>query len=100
AARSAAETDRDAAWAEIDAEGKQLTTDRTALADGLDAGLIAMYDRIRARSGGLGAAPLREGRCDGCRLELPPGDLAAARAAAPEQVVTCEECDRILVRNA
>lgn len=98
--RVAAEADRDDAWSRIDSEGKEVTAERARLADGLDAGLIAMYDRIRARSGGLGAAALREGRCEGCRLELPPGDLAAARAASAEQVVTCEECDRILVRNA
>lgn len=96
----AAEAERDAGWATIDAEAKAVTAERNRLAEQLDAGLIAMYDRIRAHQGGLAAAALREGRCEGCRLELNPGDLAAARSAPPEQVVTCEECDRILVRIA
>ncbi|GAA1867295.1 zinc ribbon domain-containing protein [Myceligenerans crystallogenes] len=98
--RDAAIADRDTAWAGLDADAKNVTAERAVLAGELDAGLVAMYERIRAHSGGMAAAPLREGRCEGCRLELPPGDLAAARAAAPEQVVTCEECGRILVRNA
>ncbi|GAB3174432.1 C4-type zinc ribbon domain-containing protein [Myceligenerans halotolerans] len=98
--RDAAEADRDAGWAKIDAEAREVTAERNSLAEQLDSGLIAMYDRIRARQGGLAAAALSEGRCGGCRLELNPGDLAAARSAAPEHVVTCEECDRILVRIA
>ncbi|MBE1875402.1 zinc ribbon domain-containing protein [Myceligenerans pegani] len=98
--RDAAGAERDAAWAEIDAEATTVTAERDKLAEQVDTGLIAMYDRIRAHQGGLGAAALREGRCEGCRLELNPGDLAAARSAAPEQVVTCEECGRILVRDA
>ncbi|MBO0610915.1 zinc ribbon domain-containing protein [Myceligenerans salitolerans] len=97
--RDAAAADRDAGWADIDAEARAVTAERNSLAEQLDAGLTTMYDRIRAHQGGLGAAALREGRCEGCRLELNPGDLAAARAAAPEQVVTCEECGRILVRE-
>lgn len=98
--RDAAGAERDAGWAGIDAEGRSVTAERHTLAEKLDTGLVTMYDRIRAHQGGLGAAALREGRCEGCRLELNPGDLAAARSAAPEQVVTCEECGRILVRNA
>lgn len=97
--REAAVADRDAGWAELDVEAKDVTGRRAEIAGGLEDALVAMYDRIRARSGGLAAAALREGRCEGCRLELPPGDLSAARAAAPDQVVTCEECGRILVRE-
>ena len=34
------------------------------------ADLLALYDKIRASSGGLGAAPLRRGQCGGCREML------------------------------
>ncbi|WP_159794829.1 zinc ribbon domain-containing protein [Puerhibacterium puerhi] len=98
AARRAAEEERDAAWAQIDAQAQALAAERATAVEGLDPGLVALYDRLRGQLGGLGAAALRGTRCEGCRLELNPGDLAAARTAAPEQVVRCEECGRILVR--
>jgi predicted nucleic acid-binding Zn-ribbon protein len=60
--------------------------------------LLALYDRVRAQSGGLGAAPLRRGQCLGCRVQLSTVDLNAIRAAAPDEVMRCEECRRILVR--
>ncbi|WP_278234730.1 C4-type zinc ribbon domain-containing protein [Isoptericola sp. AK164] len=99
AAQEKAAGERDAAFAEIDAEAREVKAERARLADGLDAGLVTLYDRLRSQLGGLGAAALRGNRCEGCRLELNPGDLAAARGAAPEQVVRCEECGRILVRD-
>ena len=34
----------------------------------------------------------------GCRVQLSTVDLNAIRAAAPDEVVRCEECRRILVR--
>lgn len=88
------------ALAEIDAEVAQVTAERAQRADGLDAGLVALYDRLRGQLGGLGAAPLRGRRCEGCRLDLNPSDVAKIQASAPEQVVRCEECGRILVRGA
>ncbi|WP_298456840.1 zinc ribbon domain-containing protein [uncultured Cellulomonas sp.] len=91
-------TERDAAFATIDAEAEQVAGQRAELAQGLDAGLVALYDRLRGQLGGLGAAALRGRRCEGCRLELNPMDVEAIRRAAPEQVARCEECGRILVR--
>ena len=100
AAKDKAQAERDARWAEIDAAAAEVTGQRATAAAGLDAGLVTLYDRLRSQLGGLGAAPLRGGRCEGCRLELNAGDLAAVRSAAPDQVVRCEECGRILVRVA
>ena len=92
------EHERDAALVIIDADTAALAGERATKAEGLDAGLIALYDKLRKQLGGLGAAALRGRRCDGCRLELNPMHLQALRQAAPEQVLRCEECDRILVR--
>lgn len=88
----------EAALAEIDLEAAKVAQDREGAAEGLDAALMKLYERIRAQSGGLGAAALRGTRCEGCRLELNPIDLARIRSAAPDEVVRCEECGRILVR--
>jgi predicted nucleic acid-binding Zn-ribbon protein len=98
AQKAEAEAERDAAFATIDAEVQTVAAQREALAQGLDAGLVALYDRLRWQLGGLGAAPLRGRRCEGCRLELNPMDVEAIRKAAPEHVSRCEECGRILVR--
>ena len=70
----------------------------TKAVDGIDAGLVTLYDRLRNQLGGLGAAVLNGRRCEGCRLELNPSDVAAIKAKGPEQVARCEECSRILVR--
>lgn len=99
-AQEKAIAERDAAFAEIDGTAAGVTAERSKAAEGLDAGLVTLYDRLRAQLGGSGAAALNGNRCEGCRLELNAGDLAAAKNAAPEQVVRCEECGRILVRAA
>lgn len=83
---------------EIDAELATVAQERSASADALPEALLALYERIRAHSGGVGAAALRGTRCEGCRLELTPTDLARIRESAEDEVVRCEECGRILVR--
>jgi predicted nucleic acid-binding Zn-ribbon protein len=104
---AAARTRRDAVEAARDEALRQMAQDeefrsagRRPLVADLPADLVALYDRIREASGGVGAALLRAGRCEGCRLELSGVDRAAVRAAAPDEVVRCEECRRILVRTA
>ncbi len=84
--------------AQIDAEVATVTAERATRAEGIDAGLVQLYDKLRGQLGGLGVARLRGRTCEGCRLELNPGDVAQLNAAPPEQVVRCEECGRILVR--
>ena len=61
---------RDEAFAEIDQAQTQRTTERTAIAAEIPADLLALYDKVRASSGGVGAAKVWQRRCEGCRLEL------------------------------
>lgn len=96
-AAQAAELER--VLAELDAEAAQVAAERAERAEGLDAGLVALYDRLRAQLGGTGVAALRGHRCEGCRLELNASELARIAALAPEEVVRCDECGRILVRG-
>ncbi len=90
---------RDAAWAEIDAEAAKALQERDATARDIPADLLSLYEKIRANSGGVGAAALRKRRCEGCHLELDPAALNEIRAASPDLVIRCEECRRILVRT-
>ncbi|MFM7212929.1 MAG: zinc ribbon domain-containing protein, partial [Actinomycetota bacterium] len=96
---AAAEAARDAALAGLADEETAAKAARASAADGLPAELMALYDKLRADNGGIGAAALQRGRCEGCRIELTPVDLERIRAAAPAEVVRCEECRRILVRT-
>ena len=86
--------------AEIDGERTNVQADRAPLAAALPAELIALYQRIGSDLGGVGAAMLHRGRCEGCRLQLPPNEIEAIRGADPQEVLRCEECRRILVRTA
>lgn len=99
AQKSAVEADRDAAFVRVDAEAAEVTGRRREAVQGLDAGLVTLYERLRGQLGGLGAAPLVGRRCEGCRLELNPLDLDAIKQKSADTVVRCEECGRILVRR-
>lgn len=88
---------RDAAAATIDAEGRAALQRRAAAVIGLDAALLAQYDTVRRRSG-RGAAALVGHQCQGCRTTLSVTEMERVRRAPPEQVLVCEECERILVR--
>lgn len=97
---SSAEQQRDAALGEIDAETQSLDERRTRLTGGLPADLVTLYEKLRAQHGGVGAAALRQRRCEGCRLELNTVEIARIRTASPDEVLRCDECRRILVRTA
>ena len=89
---------RDAAVKEIDEQAGRASDQRGQIAAEVPADLLALYDQIR-KTKGVGAAMLRGGRCEGCHLSLNAADLGVIRAAAPDEVVRCEECRRILVRT-
>ena len=91
---------RDELFAEIDTEQAATVSARAAVVPDIPADLLALYEKIRASSGGVGAAALYRGRCEGCHLALNPGDLGRIREAAADEVLRCEECRRILVRTA
>jgi predicted nucleic acid-binding Zn-ribbon protein len=91
---------RDGILAELAEQSGKATTRRAAVAAEEPADLLDLYERLRAQHGGVGAAALRRGQCQGCHLSLNTVDLNAIRAASPDEVVRCEECRRILVRTA
>ena len=90
---------RDAAIAVLDEQAAGAQVDRAQAASGVPDELIALYDKVRAQYGGLGAAALRARRCEGCRLELNGADLRDIAAAPEDDVLRCPECGRILVRT-
>jgi predicted nucleic acid-binding Zn-ribbon protein len=71
---------------------------RAPLVADLPADLVALYEKIREQTG-IGAALLRFGRCEGCRLELSGSERSAIKSIDPAEVYRHEECRRILVRT-
>lgn len=90
---------RDAALTDVATEAGRVTDERGDIASGLDGGLVALYEKIRASSGGVAAAALKAKRCEGCRIELTASDLGRIRNAPPDEVLRCDECRCILVRT-
>ncbi|WP_199702679.1 zinc ribbon domain-containing protein [Jiangella rhizosphaerae] len=90
---------RDAAWAQIDQDAAAARAERQALAAEVPADLLALYEKIRADRGGIGAAALRQRRCEGCMIQLDAAELGRIRALPADVVVRHEECRRILVRT-
>ncbi len=90
---------RDGQLAQLDAEIATHQQARDGVAAELPADLVALYDRIRVKAGGLGAAELKARRCGGCQIEVTATALAEYAAAAADEVLRCEECERILVRS-
>lgn len=78
---------------------EQVEAERYAAALNVPDDLEALYEKLRAAKGGTGAAALRRRECGGCRLTLTSSDLASIARAPADQVLRCEECDRILVRT-
>ena len=88
----------DAALAEVGAEAEGLGARRAEFAAGLDAGMLAVYEKTLAKRG-VGAARLFHGTSEASGMKLSPGDLAEIKAAAADDIVFCPDSGAILVRS-
>jgi predicted nucleic acid-binding Zn-ribbon protein len=91
---------RDAKAGEATGQMTAATGERRTTAEGVPPELLALYEKVRAQKGGVGAAALVRRRCTGCSLDLTAADLGAIAKAPRDEVLRCEECDRILVRTS
>lgn len=99
AALESAEHAVTAMLAETDVEHDAVVAERASVASTVEAALLARYDDLRNRLGGQGAARLAAGgRCEGCHLTLPSAEYSELKRAPADEVITCPECGRILVR--
>lgn len=91
---------RDGELGLIATEVATITAERQRAAGTLPGELVALYEKVRSQHAGVGAAALRERRCEGCRLELNAADLRELAATDVDEVLRCPECNRLLVRTA
>ncbi len=89
---------RDEKQAGIDASLAEVGAARGPATADMPDDLMALYERLREQKG-IGAALLRARQCGGCNMSLDASDWAGLRAADPDEVIRCEECQRILVRT-
>ena len=81
----------------IDAELAITRAQRVALAPGVDAELMALYDQLRARLNPA-VASLKGFACGGCHLIFPAAEIDAIKHQPADALVQCEQCSCILVR--
>lgn len=86
------------AVAGIDAELAQVEAERSDAAASVPADVLAAYEPLRVRLGGIGVAKLIGARCEGCHLEIPSAQLEEVRRAPDDELVSCPECGRLLAR--
>lgn len=91
---------RDEKLADLEERVQEVQGRRGPAAEGLPEDLTALYGRLREQKGGIGAAALRARECGGCRLSLDSVELTRIKGLPEDEVVRCEECQRILVRTA
>ena len=95
--REAAASALSAAQAAVDAEIDVLEAQRADAAGRVPEALLAQYERLRSRLAGVAVARLVGDRCDGCHLTLPATELDRIRHLPAGELVTCDQCGRILV---
>jgi len=86
------------ALAAIHTELEGIEIDRKATSQSVGAEILALYEKIR-ESNGIGAAALAGNQCKGCNLTLNTIELQRIAGLAEDEVVRCEECRCILVRD-
>lgn len=87
------------ALAAIHTELEGIETDRKATTQSIAADFLALYEKIRESNNGIGAAALAGSQCKGCNLTLNTIEIQRIAGLADDEVVRCEECRCILVRD-
>jgi len=78
----------------LQSELVQLEQKQRELAVKLDRALLDRYNKLKATRKELALAPVRNGTCFGCKLQLPPQLVAEVKRS--QEVLSCNYCQRIL----
>jgi predicted nucleic acid-binding Zn-ribbon protein len=78
----------------LGARQQELETEREALASKIDADLLDQFERMFNSKGDAAIVAVEHGVCTGCHMKVTTA--TAARVKAGKEIVTCEQCGRIL----
>jgi predicted nucleic acid-binding Zn-ribbon protein len=86
---------------DLDEKGKtlqrqleELTVERANLVDGIDEEVMERYQRLFASKGDAAVVAVEHGVCTGCHMRVTT--QTAMRAKSGNEIVSCEQCGRIL----
>jgi predicted nucleic acid-binding Zn-ribbon protein len=72
----------------------QLKQERAELATRIDEDLLDRFDRLFESKGDVAIVPIEHGICTGCHMKVTTA--TAVHAKAGKEIVSCEQCGRIL----
>jgi len=93
-ALSQAKTRLESLGAEAGRELAQLELKQREIASQIDGALLDRYTKLKASRKDLALAPVKNGICFGCRLQLPPQLVAEVKRS--DELQSCTYCHRIL----
>jgi hypothetical protein len=87
-------TDLDEKSKALQSRFEELTRERAELAGKIDEDLLALFERIFKSKGDAAIVAIEHGVCTGCHMKVTSATAAHARAG--KEIVSCENCGRIL----
>jgi predicted nucleic acid-binding Zn-ribbon protein len=82
----------------LGAQQQQLETERETLAAQIDPDLLDQFERLFNSKGDAAIVAVEHGVCTGCHMKVTTA--TAARVKAGKEIVSCEQCGRILFLGA
>lgn len=75
-------------------KGEKFKEEREKLIPRLNPVLLEQYEKLRQLKDGLSVVSIEDGVCEGCNVKVPPS--LVGRVKRGEEIVYCENCNRIL----
>jgi predicted nucleic acid-binding Zn-ribbon protein len=91
-------TDLEAKSKALEARQQELETERKTLAAQIDPDLLDQFERLFQSKGDAAIVAVEHGVCTGCHMKVTTA--TASRVKAGKEIVSCEQCGRILYLGA
>jgi uncharacterized protein len=82
----------------LETQRQELEKERKSLAAGIDADLLDQFERLFNSKGDAAVVAVEHGVCTGCHMKVTTA--TASRVKAGKEIVSCENCGRILYLGA
>ena len=82
----------------LESQQAELANEREALASKIDADLLDQFERLFNSKGDAAIVAVEHGVCTGCHMKVTTA--TAAQVKAGKEIVSCENCGRILYLGA